>query len=441
MRNFSLSRCFLKSVVAISLSLPFLANAQQYFTDTQNGDLDAGFRKTGSHQEAYEMVAYLGSLSNYLAMAVGTTTNIGFYTNQLATMCPDGLGNLQWSAFGSSLNSLTNSLGVWPEKTCFYTLPRTSPGAQTAAPARISSSVEGQLEGEILGVSSGANALSATLASPAQQGDTNTDNFSLLILEPTADAADDDNLSYHIADPVTSSIGDFGGTAIDYSVENVTSNTFSSPVVSDFYANVPTGRGTEYTDPITGLTTNGTADFLGYFTMATNGALSFTRAVAVTPPSVSSVTASATNGFGPLTVVFSDSTTGSATNWVWNFGNGVIITNTTAGNVTNTYTAAASYTVTLTVYGPGGSATYAVANFIVTSPKPDIHLTTSSGSLVFSGSNCPAGVQYRILTSTNLTTVLANWTPVYTNNFGNNGTFGYTNSIGSGRSFFIMVSP
>lgn len=441
MKKLSLCRFGIKSALAVSLLLPSLAGAQQYFTDTQNGDVNLGVRKTGSHAEQYELVAYLGNISNYLAMAVGTSTNIGFYTNQLATMCPDGLGNLQWSVFASSTLSLTNTIGVWPEKTCFYTLPRTSPGAQTSAPARISPSIEGQLEGEILGVSSGANALSATLASPGQQGNTNADNNFLLILEPTADAPDNDNLSYHIADPTTPSVGDFGGSAIDYSVENVTSNSFSSPVVSDFYANVPTGASGRNIDPITGLST-GNADYLGYFTMATNGALTFTRAIAVAPPTVTSVTASVTNGFGPLTVVFSDSTSGGATNWVWNFGNGTIITNTTAGSVTNTYTTAADYTVTLTVYGPGGSTTYTVSNFIMTLPKPDIHLTTSSGKLAFSGSNCPAGVQYRILSSTNITAALATWKPVYTNTFGSNGTFGYTNSIGAtGSAFFILVSP
>jgi PKD repeat protein len=434
MKTFSL-----KSALVMSLFLPLVASAQ-FFTDTQNGDVNAGFRKTGSHQEAYELVAYLGNVSNYLAMAVGTTTNIGFYTNQLATMCPDGLGNLQWSAFASSTLPLTNSIGAWPEKTCFYTLPRTSASVQTSQPARLSTSIEGQLEGEILGVSSGANALSAILASPGQQGNTNANNNNMLILEPTADAADDDNLSYHIADPTTSSLGDFGGNAIDYSVENVTSNSFTSPVISDFYANVPTGRGNGFTDPITGLST-GNADYLGYFTLATNGALSFTRALAVVAPSVASLSASATNGFGPLTVAFSDSTSGSATNWVWNFGNGVIITNTTAGTVTNIYSAAGSYTVTLTVYGPGGSSSDTVANFIVASPKPDIRLTAAAGKLVFSGSNCPAGAQYRVLSSTNLLSTVATWKPVFTNTFASSGTFSYTNTPGSGNAFFILVSP
>jgi PKD repeat protein len=110
--------------------------------------------------------------------------------------------------------------------------------------------------------------------------------------------------------------------------------------------------------------------------------------------------------------------------------------------VTNTYNVAGSYTVTLTVYGPGGSNSYTVANYIVTSSTPKLGaLTMSGGKLIFSGSNCPVGVQYRILSSTNVSTQLANWIPVTTNTFNSSGNFAYTNSIGSTNSFFIMVSP
>lgn len=424
------------------MCLPLAANAQQYFTDTSHGDVNFGFRKTGSFQETYEMVTYAGNISNFLAMPVGTSTNFTFYTNGLATMCPDGLGNLQWSVFASSsasLGPLTNSVGIWPIDTCWYTVPRTSVGVQTTPVGRFSYTTGGQLQDRITSVSSGALALSETLY--ASQGNTNAGNNFQLILEPVADASDNNELTYFISDPNNAALGDFGGLAFTFSVENVTSNSFTAPVISDFYANVHAADAHHpAVDPITGLT-NGVADYVGYFTLNPNGVLSFTRAMSVTAPTVSSLSASATNGFGPLTVVFSDSTSGSATNWVWNFGNGVIITNTTAGNVTNTYATAGTYTVTLTVYGPGGSTTYTVANYIVTSPTPKISLTSSNGKLVFSGANCPGGVQYRILTSTNILAALPGWKPVYTNTFANNGTFSYTNNVGSGNAFYIMVSP
>jgi len=186
---------------------------------------------------------------------------------------------------------------------------------------------------------------------------------------------------------------------------------------------------------------------IGTFTInANNGVDTISYAgisVSSGAPSAGTVTASVTNGFSPLTVIFTNSSSsGSITNWVWNFGNGTIITNTTAANVTNTYSASGSYTVTLTVYGPGGTNSYTATNYIMALPKPKLgSLTVSAGKLIFSGTNCPAGVQYRILSSTNVATTLANWTPVYTNTFASNGSFSYTNGIDTTNSYFIMISP
>ena len=63
------------------------------------------------------------------------------------------------------------------------------------------------------------------------------------------------------------------------------------------------------------------------------------------------VSGSPTNLFVTQTVTFTDASTGSITNWVWSFGDGHSATNTTSVNVTNTYAAAGSYTVGLTVTG------------------------------------------------------------------------------------------
>jgi hypothetical protein len=58
-----------------------------------------------------------------------------------------------------------------------------------------------------------------------------------------------------------------------------------------------------------------------------------------------------------------------------------------------------------------------------------------------SGTNCPIGVPYRILNSTNVALPLANWQPVFTNTFLNDGSFAYTNSITNTAGFFQLVSP
>ncbi|MGA2868729.1 MAG: PKD domain-containing protein [Verrucomicrobiota bacterium] len=158
-------------------------------------------------------------------------------------------------------------------------------------------------------------------------------------------------------------------------------------------------------------------------------------------PSAGTVSSTVTNGFYPLTVVFTNTASGSITQWVWNFGNGNIITNTTGANVTNTYAADGDYTVSLTVYGPGGSSTNILANYIVTSPVPKINTALVAGQFTLGGTNCPVGVQYRILTSTNLTLPTASWQPVVTNKFLSNGSFSYTNATTNATSFFQLVSP
>jgi PKD repeat protein len=81
-------------------------------------------------------------------------------------------------------------------------------------------------------------------------------------------------------------------------------------------------------------------------------------AVTVTPPALpsASFTALPTSGFTPLTVTFTDTSTGSITNRFWIFGDGAT-TNTIATSVSHTYTSAGTLTVQLIVSGPAGAAT------------------------------------------------------------------------------------
>jgi len=76
-----------------------------------------------------------------------------------------------------------------------------------------------------------------------------------------------------------------------------------------------------------------------------------TQIVVTTPPPVANFMANPTSGTVPLTVRFTDSSTG-ATSWSWAFGDGAT---STAQNPAHTYTAAGTYTATLTVTNAGGS--------------------------------------------------------------------------------------
>jgi PKD repeat protein len=60
------------------------------------------------------------------------------------------------------------------------------------------------------------------------------------------------------------------------------------------------------------------------------------------------------SGDAPLTVVFTDASTGAITSWHWDFGDGDT-TNATVQSPVHTYAANGTYAVNLTVTGPGGS--------------------------------------------------------------------------------------
>ncbi|AKB36566.1 cell surface protein [Methanosarcina siciliae C2J] len=67
---------------------------------------------------------------------------------------------------------------------------------------------------------------------------------------------------------------------------------------------------------------------------------------------VAAFTASPTSGDAPLTVNFTDESTGSPTSWFWDFGDGA---NASEQNPSHTYSAAGNYTVNLTVENAAGS--------------------------------------------------------------------------------------
>jgi len=58
--------------------------------------------------------------------------------------------------------------------------------------------------------------------------------------------------------------------------------------------------------------------------------------------------------------------------------------------------------------------------------------TVSGGNLIFSGTGGPANGSYAVLTTTNLTTPIASWTSILTNNFDGTGAFNVTNAIAPG---------
>ena len=100
----------------------------------------------------------------------------------------------------------------------------------------------------------------------------------------------------------------------------------------------------------------------------------------VTPPTAS-FTSSTTSGTAPLAVSFTDTSSGSPTSWAWSFGDGG---SSTSRNPSHTFTAAGSYTVTLTASNAGGpssaSTTVVVTDPVVTPPTASFTSSTTSGT-------------------------------------------------------------
>ncbi|MDQ0755116.1 PKD domain-containing protein [Arthrobacter sp. B3I4] len=99
----------------------------------------------------------------------------------------------------------------------------------------------------------------------------------------------------------------------------------------------------------------------------------------VTKP-VASFTASPTSGQAPVDVAFKDTTTGAPTSWSWNFGDGGT---SNVQNPTHTYSAAGSYTATLTAANSAGStsaSTVITVSGATTPPPPSSGITVGAAT-------------------------------------------------------------
>jgi PKD repeat protein len=82
---------------------------------------------------------------------------------------------------------------------------------------------------------------------------------------------------------------------------------------------------------------------------------------------VAAIGAAPTSGEAPLTVQFADVSSGTVTAWVWDFGDGLGSSDEDPAHV---YTTPGTYTVTLTVTGPGGSDLESLAGLVTVSTVP-----------------------------------------------------------------------
>ncbi len=112
----------------------------------------------------------------------------------------------------------------------------------------------------------------------------------------------------------------------------------------------------------------------------TGGTDTLTRTNYITAyaPARADFVASPSSGVAPVTVTFTNTSTGDYVTSLWNFGDGIISALT---NPTHVYSIPGVYTVTLTVSGPGGTDTLTRTNYItVTAPPPVAGFTAAPTS-------------------------------------------------------------
>jgi PKD repeat protein len=98
----------------------------------------------------------------------------------------------------------------------------------------------------------------------------------------------------------------------------------------------------------------------------------YSNALVALSPSTASFTGNPASGTAPLAVTFTDGSTGSITNWYWNFGDGNTTNFSIQTNPVHTYVAG-TYSVTLTVSGPGGTNSLTRSSYIAaTNPAPPV---------------------------------------------------------------------
>jgi PKD repeat protein len=99
--------------------------------------------------------------------------------------------------------------------------------------------------------------------------------------------------------------------------------------------------------------------------------------IVVASPPVADFSGSPTSGPWPLTMTFTDTSTGYITDRFWDFGDGNT-TNTTETSLEYTYTAAGTYTVSLTVRGPGGTNTITRSDYVAVVNPPHLEVAPES---------------------------------------------------------------
>ncbi len=141
-----------------------------------------------------------------------------------------------------------------------------------------------------------------------------------------------------------------------------------------------------------------------------------TRQITVQNPSVPAPTAAFTanpvSGVIPVTIQFTNRSTGNITNYNWNFGDGTL---SAEANPTHVYAYPGTYTITLIASGPGGIGTAQIVITAFEPPTPTPRPIQASATFTPTLTNTPTLTSTATLTLTNTPTATNTLVPSATN--------------------------
>ena len=199
--------------------------------------------------------------------------------------------------------------------------------------------------------SQSANQITAVSPNNAAQGTALTVTFTLDTDAPPAPPPD--------VMPASVTLGTNTGSSVAHSSQYTVTAQFSIPAL----------------EPV------GAKDAMIVFSTP-NGTLTFSKSSAfqVTAGSglAAGFTATPTSGTVPLTVTFTNTSTGAITNQLWSFGEG---STSAAASPAHTYTNTGSFTMSLTVFGAGGSNMLTRTSYIAVTavPSPGAYVVVDTG--------------------------------------------------------------
>ena len=151
---------------------------------------------------------------------------------------------------------------------------------------------------------------------------------------------------------------------------------YYGPAAGTYGSSIDVGNTTSYT--VTNLVEGATYHFAATSYNAARAQSGFSNDVSATVPysaPVAQFSASTTSGAAPLAMNFSSASTGTIATYSWTFGDA------TTGNVQNpvhVYALPGTYSVSLTVTGPGGTNTKTINNYITVSKASSTTALASS---------------------------------------------------------------